>query len=183
MLSTVMTYTNHRGCDAIGKPQSLSRNIDDNRGIPGFNAFFTRTHIRKTDAFHFRDHIAIICPAKRHVNRSVATCRYLSQGSDMSNLSFSVGVRLDHDVHQRLIRLAAADGRKLSQYIARLCADHVGVRQAGTDDSSAVTVRNPAASLARDPAPPIAAGPNPEPDLPQPVTDWMNPKPRPRRKR
>lgn len=99
----------------------------------------------------------------------------------MPKLSYSVGVRLDHDVHQKLIKLAAADGRKLSQYIARICSDHVGVQEAGVDEPLAVTIRNPAIALISDPAPPVPH--EPEPGLPQPVTDWMNQKPKPRRKR
>lgn len=50
-------------------------------------------------------------------------------------LTSSVGVRLDLHVHQRLIELAAADDRKLSSYIAKLCADHVR----GLDQHGAVT--------------------------------------------
>jgi hypothetical protein len=46
----------------------------------------------------------------------------------MAKLSFSVGVRLDPDVHQALREEAAAQGRSLSSHIAWLCSNHVTAR-------------------------------------------------------
>lgn len=96
----------------------------------------------------------------------------------MPKLSFSVGVRLELDVHQALIELAAADGRKLSSYIAKLCADHVrGIKAAAADP--------PIVEPAEDP-PSVVTDPQPDatyPGEPQPVTDWMSPKRRQIRKR
>lgn len=43
----------------------------------------------------------------------------------VANLTFSVGVRLDQEVHLALKEAATADGRSLSALIAKICAEWV----------------------------------------------------------
>lgn len=91
----------------------------------------------------------------------------------MPNLSFSVGVRLDPDVHQGMKLAAAKERRSLSSLIANLCADHVNKLKAAGVNPEASEVAEQQVTT-------------PGSQESQPVVDWMTsrpPKPRSRRKK